>query len=75
MKLIRLERKSLWNHIKYLNEIRFFDFRFIDKHFIIIFLIESFTKPYVLNYFMDCIYIFNLRHFHLYLCIYNDLIK
>ena len=31
MKLIRLEIKSLWNHIKYLNEISFFDFRFIDK--------------------------------------------
>ena len=46
MKLIRLEIKSLWNHIKYLNKIRFFDFRFIDKHFIIIFLIESFTKTY-----------------------------
>ena len=45
MKLIRLEIKSLWNHIKYLNEISFFNFRFIDKHFIIIFLIESFTKP------------------------------
>ena len=41
MKLIRLEIKSLWNHIKYLNEISFFDFRFIDKHFIIIVFVET----------------------------------